>query len=102
MFSRRTGVLLLFAVVCTIAAGRVFLKRQERCAETRHVFARRAPIAGASGRNTYVCAAMYEGMPLGDKVIAGAWVLAVLALGRSVLIDRAERRRRTALREWDE
>lgn len=101
MFSRRTGVLLVVALVCTIAAGTVVHRRQARCAEVPHGFARRAPIAGASGTNTFVCPAMYQGAPLLDKVIAAAWVFAVLAVGRSVLVDREAWRRRRLLQQDD-
>ena len=90
-------ILLLIAIVCTVAAVRVFFTRQARCAETRHLFARRAPIAGASGKNTFVCAAMYEGMPLADKVIVAVWFFASIAVLRSLLMDAHERRRKRLL-----
>lgn len=87
MFSRRTSVLLLLAIVSVIATGWVWKERQPRCAETRQSFSRRAPIPGASGRDTFLCQAMYEGMPLRDKVIVVSSLFAVLAVLRSIAVD---------------
>jgi beta-lactamase regulating signal transducer with metallopeptidase domain len=89
--------LLLLALLCTAALVSIMRKRQPLCAQTRQSFSRRAPIAGASGTNTFVCAAMYKGMPLVDNIIAVVWLFAVLAAARSVLVDREARRRRLLL-----
>ena len=101
MFSRRTGVLLLVWVVLTLVVGVIAHRRQELCHEVPHGFARRAPIAGASGTNTFVCSEIYKGLPLGEKVLAVGWAFGVLALVRSVLIDRRVRRELQA-RDWGE
>ena len=91
MLSGRTRGLLLVLIAFTFALAIVVHRRKALCATVPHGFARRAPIAGASGTDTFVCSAMYQRMPLTDKLISGGWALALLALLRSVLIDRHER-----------
>ena len=67
--------------------GWVVQTRKSRCAETRQTFSRRAPIPGASGRDTFFCSAMYQGMPAIDIAISIAWMFSVLAVFRSIWID---------------
>ena len=100
MFSNRTRLLLLIAIVLTVAMGWIAHSRHQRCAETRQSFSRRAPIAGASGTDTFVCAAMVESMPIRDKLLSLAWFVCVLAAVRSILIDRHDHRMPTPSR-WN-
>ena len=72
--------------------GIVLYKRQPLCALSRHTFTRRAPIPGSSGSNTFLCPAMVQNTPVAEKVLAAAWLFATLAVVRSILIDRHQRR----------
>ena len=90
---RKAGARLVVVLVLTMVLGIIAHRRQALCREVPHGFARRAPIAGASGTNTFVCPEMYRGMPVADYVVAGVWAFALLALVRSVLVDREARRR---------
>jgi ABC-type molybdate transport system permease subunit len=93
LISLRTRWLLVAALVVSIPLGVMFHARQARCAEVPHKFARRAPIRGASGSDTYVCRAMVTGLPVADGVVLAAWWLLALAFVRSLWIDRETRRR---------
>lgn len=92
LLSPRTRWLALAALTLSIALGIVIHNRQALCAEVSHGFARRAPIASASGTDTFVCYAMIERLPAAEVVLGIGWWFAVLALVRSFRIDAYQRR----------
>ncbi|MDP9040066.1 MAG: hypothetical protein M3O02_12475 [Acidobacteriota bacterium] len=99
MIARRTAWLAVLALVSSAALGVVLDRRERVCAQTPRGYARRAPIAGASGRDTFVCRAMVEHMPVADVAVAAVWWVSVLALLRSAWMDRSLRRERR--RSWE-
>lgn len=87
MISGRTKWIGLVTVLLLVTLSVLFHQRQAVCAEVRHGFARRAPIAGASGTDTFVCHAMIEHLPVKDVVVVVASWFSFIALLRSVWID---------------
>ncbi len=88
MLSRRTMILLVVAIATTLTLAVVAHRRQALCHQESHGFARRTRITGDSGTDTFVCSAMYKGMPVEDDVLVVVWMFSVLAVVRSVAIDK--------------
>lgn len=92
MISARTRWIMLCFLTLSSVVGIVAHRRQALCGEVPHGFARRAPIAAASGRDRFVCPAMVQKLPPAEMGLGVAWWLSLIAAARSVWIDKERRR----------